>query len=276
MDAARFDALVRSIDLYAPRRAALGVLGGGLATVLGRFGIDDIAAKKKKKKCKPCRKKKKGKCKGKKPDGTPCGGENVCQNGQCVAPTPACDPPCEAGEECCGNVCIDEFACCTDAECGGDILTCENNVCTCPDPSEIACNVSECCDPATEVCAVTQTPQGTTAECQLGDCPANSDICNDETIFVCDVDCSCVTSVDDVTFCTTGFIDEECTECTADSECEALLGAPGICITGGGICESLCPGVSRFCVTTACESGVPRRANGRRGRSLADSVKSAR
>jgi hypothetical protein len=46
MDATRFDNLARALQHHAPRRAALGVLGGGLATLLNRFGIEEIAAKK--------------------------------------------------------------------------------------------------------------------------------------------------------------------------------------------------------------------------------------
>ncbi len=51
MDAAYFDSLVRSLDHHA-RRAVLGVLGGGLAALLSRRGIGDVAARKGKKKLK--------------------------------------------------------------------------------------------------------------------------------------------------------------------------------------------------------------------------------
>jgi hypothetical protein len=46
MDATRFDNLTRSPQRLAPRRAALGLLGGSLAALLPRLGRDDASAKK--------------------------------------------------------------------------------------------------------------------------------------------------------------------------------------------------------------------------------------
>jgi hypothetical protein len=84
MDGFHFDALARS--LYTPgsrRRALSGLLGGMLGLILGASSIRDVAAKKK---CPPCKKRKKGTCKGKKPNGTPCPHFGTCQSGTCVVP----------------------------------------------------------------------------------------------------------------------------------------------------------------------------------------------
>lgn len=87
MDADRFDALARSLTAAGSRRRALAAaLGGAFGTALGAFSVDENAAAKKK--CPPCKKRKKGKCKKRKPDGTPCPG-GVCQSGRCCSPEPA-------------------------------------------------------------------------------------------------------------------------------------------------------------------------------------------
>jgi hypothetical protein len=90
MDAARFDCFARTLVGTATRRTTLGLSVAGL---LGALGWDETDAKKKgknkkkcKKKCGPCQKCKKGKCKPKKAVGTPCGeGKQCFANGQCVA-----------------------------------------------------------------------------------------------------------------------------------------------------------------------------------------------
>jgi hypothetical protein len=262
MDAERFDTLVRSFNKLAPRRAALGVLGGGLAALLARFGQDDAEAKKKKKrkKCKGKKKKCGKKCIPKTGCCPSCQGDQSCVDGTCVCPIDTFP---------CGSSCVTGDECCVASDCGG-IYQCVDGFCLCPDPSEVPCTASSCCNPAAdEVCAFTETE----AACQGGGCP-EADFCNDETHYLCDIDCFCVTSVDGATTCTTGFID--CTPCTADTDCEPILGEPGICITGGGLCEDICPSVTQFCVTSTCESGGPLRANGRRGPALADTVNPAR
>lgn len=50
MDATRFDNLARALERRSPRRAALGMLGGGLAALLTRLRIERVEAKKGKKK----------------------------------------------------------------------------------------------------------------------------------------------------------------------------------------------------------------------------------
>src|SRR5688572_6592038 len=100
MEAKRFDALARWLSARAHRRA-FGLFGaatlGGIVDATTRLDAEGKKGKNKKK-CGPCRKKKNGKCKGRKPDWSPCGGGNVCQGGLCVEPV--CDPPCDEGEIC--------------------------------------------------------------------------------------------------------------------------------------------------------------------------------
>lgn len=102
MDDNRFDAAARSLFASTSRRdAARTIVGLALAGSAGTlFAPIDGDAKKKKKPCDPCRIKKKGKCKGPKPDGTPCDGGS-CTGGTCtpssVSPPPPPPPPPPAG-----------------------------------------------------------------------------------------------------------------------------------------------------------------------------------
>ena len=111
MDGVRFDALTRALTTFGSRRRALAsAFGGALGIVLAASSVDEAAAKKK---CPPCKKRKQGKCKKKKPNGTPCTGGS-CQDGSCVAtvvpPTP---PPFCAGK----NTCTDaDLALCNAAQ----------------------------------------------------------------------------------------------------------------------------------------------------------------
>jgi hypothetical protein len=102
MNADRFDAVIRSLMDARSRRTLLGT---ALAAVLGTLELGRTEAKKK---CPPCKKRKKGKCKKKKPDGTPCPG-GTCQGGRCVAPT--CSDGKKNGSE-------------TDIDCGGSCPRC--------------------------------------------------------------------------------------------------------------------------------------------------------
>jgi hypothetical protein len=118
MDAQRFDRLAKTLRT---RRSALGLVAG-FAALLG-VGHDEAAAKCKKK-CGPCKRCKKGKCRLKKPDGTPCGGGGACLAGRCCVPdcTEGCDSDdgcggdcsCDRGQACLSGVC---GACPADAEC---------------------------------------------------------------------------------------------------------------------------------------------------------------
>ncbi len=148
MDSDQFDALTRTFRELRSRRGLLAGLASGLLAVvpLG-FGTEVAAGKRKK--CPPCKKRNKGKCKGTLPDGTACAG-GACQSGRCVAAPPPgsppgpppCAPGCPASSTCtngqclcnqglrpCGQECITTLACCTDAECG--TVPCIAHTCHC-------------------------------------------------------------------------------------------------------------------------------------------------
>lgn len=107
MDADHFDALAKSLSHGAIRRRVVpGLLGGALASLLA--GLETGARPKKsererdrvsdeKKKCPPCKKRKKGKCKKKKPDGTACPG-GTCRSGKCHANDGVCANPGTCGD----------------------------------------------------------------------------------------------------------------------------------------------------------------------------------
>src|SRR5215213_1036674 len=122
MHNASFDAVTRSLTAAltgrTTRRGMTRLLAGlALGGPLALLGRSPAAAKKT---CSPCKKRKKGKCKGKKPDGTACPG-GTCQGGRCCVPQEtalicaagcgtrsdtcggavAC--PCPAGQDCLGN-----------------------------------------------------------------------------------------------------------------------------------------------------------------------------
>ncbi|MDQ2655123.1 MAG: hypothetical protein M3Z20_18990, partial [Chloroflexota bacterium] len=99
MDANGFDALARTLTDARSRRGALASL---LAGTFGLAALTETAAKKKKP-CPPCKKRKKGKCKAKLPDGTACE-SGTCQGGRCV--THPCRDGIRNGNE-------------TDIDCGG-------------------------------------------------------------------------------------------------------------------------------------------------------------
>ena len=130
MDAPRFDAITRSLDLSAPRRAAMsGALGMGLGTLLGFLHVDDGAAKK--------RKRKKKKCRG---DTKKCGKK-------CI-PQAACCGGCAEGQECCAGTCRDLL---TDgANCGACGNACNTGGCL---HGACTCNSGEDC-PAGCKCAL--------------------------------------------------------------------------------------------------------------------------
>ena len=101
MERERFDTLVRLLATTPSRRQAVGALLG--AALAGRAAATGA------KSCGPCRKRKRGRCRRKRPDGTPCGAFGRCRNGRCVEPfclgkntcTNQSTPTCQAsGNDC--------------------------------------------------------------------------------------------------------------------------------------------------------------------------------
>jgi hypothetical protein len=119
MNTTRAARLVRTLGATPTRRSVAQILawlalGGGLQPPAG--------ASAGKRRCKPCQRKKHGKCRGKKPDGTPCRGDRECCDGACktrCAPNELRDPatcgccvrsgePCPAAGPagCCSKRCV--------------------------------------------------------------------------------------------------------------------------------------------------------------------------
>jgi hypothetical protein len=150
---------------------------------LGAVSLDETEAKKKP--CPPCKKRKKGKCKGKLPNGTACPG-GTCRTGSCQAisqpppSVPICTPKCR------GKVCGDNG-------CGGVCGVCESNEACADDGTCLVVCVPPCAD--TEecrrgVCYTTCDPTCTSGEgcidgaCEplSGGCDASADWCSDDSV----------------------------------------------------------------------------------------------
>ncbi len=183
MDEIRFDRLARTLTTAGSRRRALAALSSGLALATGATSPHETEAKKK---CPPCKKPKKGKCKGKKPDGTPCAG-GTCQSGVCTRATgqPTCTglaQSCSADAACCTGICnaggsnvgpfpgtANECATCRTggAACAGagDPTCCGARTCSyrspgAPAPDRCCSVINETCS-TTSCCAEPVNPAGT-------------------------------------------------------------------------------------------------------------------
>lgn len=221
MDDSAFDALTRSLS--ASRRGLFGA-------VLAVLGLDAAGAKKRGK-----RKKKK------KPSCTPnCTGKNCGDNG--------CGGSCGTCES--GFPCIDGWC----DGCPPDMHRCNQWLC-CYDHHMCSTNFPNGCG---------YCPRGS-HECTApqGQCCANGLVCTNDTCGACPatdycslttscgftggrsdptgIDCFCVTSVDEITTCTSGEGGNCVSNCTDDAQCETELGVPAVCIDTG------CRGEERTC-----------------------------
>lgn len=250
MDAQRFDRLVK---ILRTRRSALGFVAGFSAFLNSRF--DDAAAKKCKKKCGPCKRCKKGKCKPK-PGSPGCGPCRVCQGGRCVAQCSPdqcvesgggevclrdCDPPCDTCSSCdrlqgqcelmCQqDECVDGFcrvAC--DPPCG-DCSVCDFGFCEDLCPDGVACDNNLCQTPCSPDCSNDE-------ECIGGEC-----------FPVCDPPCNAGQG------------------CVSTSQGNACVALSGDCTGDAPVCRSpesdSCSANNRFgrCASTSgglyCASGL--------------------
>jgi hypothetical protein len=235
MDAERFHAFVRSIELRASRRAALALLGAGLSALSSPVGVRNVEARKRKRR------------------------RNRHRKGN--------TPSCQSGTRMCGAVCIPATSCCVDADCGGESSACDNGSCVCLAPGDVPCPTTACC--SDEVCASFEGD----SHCQRGGCPT-TDWCTDPNIFQCQADCYCVTSIDQVNVCI-DVVASSCAECASDAECTAMLGVDAVCLPNGGACGYLCdPALTAFCMAVTCSgngslriAGVPE-GSGKHNRRL--------
>jgi hypothetical protein len=151
------------------RRVLGEVFTGFLLTsaLAGRFGAPDARARKS---CGRCRTRQKGKCKGRKPDGTRCSPDKVCQRGQCRSDLCKIDGIKNGAE--------------TDIDCGGSCRRCApGKICTgrndcatalCPSGTCQACTVNTQCGSDANgpfVCVTDRFtgPHASCASCRGGD-----------------------------------------------------------------------------------------------------------
>jgi hypothetical protein len=217
VDAARFDALLRSLSETLSRRAVSAfTVTGLLTTALSHIDAD---AKKKKK-----RKKKKKKCKGS---------------------TKKCGKKCIPLDDCCTNA-----DCPTGGACAGGLCICPNgqHACSgeCVDEEQCCLQCDEDCCDGNEVCHGDSGGQ----ICQTGGCP-ETDYCTAPDTFFCATTpntCVCATTADDSSENTCVLLEAtlatSCESCSSSSEC----GAGKVCIPGTGGSTDFCGCEAAFCV----------------------------
>jgi hypothetical protein len=156
MDGSAFDRLTRNLTTGGSRRHALGGVIAGTLGLLSAITEQAAAKRKNKKPCPPCKKRKKGKCKGKKPDGTACPG-GTCQGGACGCPS---------GTRDCGSGVCRQF--CADSDCA---KFCLDSACA-PCPRCYFLNASGACE-RTQGPMNGRCPCGFDYEASTGQCMKN-------------------------------------------------------------------------------------------------------
>jgi hypothetical protein len=134
MNGLHFDTIVRTLPHGSRTRRSLARSFGGVALVaaVALFAGEDADARRQ---CPPCRKRRRGKCKKKRPDGTACPG-GTCQSGRCSPVSDTCDaaacpdPGVCKTRACADNVCAPENVP-NDTSCGSSGQVCQGGVC-CP------------------------------------------------------------------------------------------------------------------------------------------------
>jgi hypothetical protein len=269
LDAHRFDNLVKSLHT---RRSFVGLIAG-FGALLG-VGLDDEAAAKKcKKKCGPCKRCKKGKCKPK-PGSPSCGRCSVCRAGECTALCSAaecfgdgdearcfftCDPPCHTCSQCNQNTgqcdplcpqddCIDDFCRFQCEPPCGDCSNCIRGTCFALCPDGVACVDNLC-----------QTP------CSPN-CPAGKGCIGGECFPVCDPPCA------DDEGCVAGSGGNVCVDLAGDCPVgphDACREPGGLACSANGIIGGPCvtlPGGADYCSQgtscSACESDLDCQSDG--------------
>lgn len=257
-----FDRLVRTLSANTPRRRLLTTT---LATVLAVSTHNQVSARRKKRSYKKSQKK--------------CGKACIARTQCCTSADFASEALCSTGRcecfpQCTGKVCGDDGcggsygssgqceACtpqcvgttCGTDECGGSCGSCENGTCSngpCICPFAGPCTPGQCC-------ANEQTCQGDAC----ARCPETPDACAVE--IVCGRTsatsplCYCLTSVDDVTTCSSVFVHpSQSTNCTSDADCVGLLGLGVDMVCVNVPCLGL--GFSKVCMNQGCEDLSPGR-----------------
>lgn len=273
MDDSAFDRLVRSWSCHTPRRL---FLASAVATVVTVSAGDHASVKRKKRKCRKSQKRCGKACL---PISQCCTSDDCTAGFACTNGTCACVPQC-TGRVCGPNGCGGSCGTCSGAAdcesvtgqcvtctpqcagktcgpdgCGGTCGSCENGTCAsgqCVCQFDEPCSLGQCC-PNEQACQ-----DGACAAC-----PATPDACAVEIVCgrttAVNPLCYCVTSVDDVTTCSSVFINpSQAANCTGDEDCVGLLGFGVEMVCVDVPCLGL--GFSKVCMNQGCEDLSPGRA----------------